>query len=187
MPETVAVKETEINKGRPELYPTLVKPYFDDIYNWIAEGNTEESIAKKLGIHPYTWICYKKGYTELTELITRARQSAGELMLHKQYQKASGMTISLNKQKVTKDGDVVDITEEMYIPPDTNAADFWARHLYPDYKPAKGVENGNLTINNFQLPEIDAKIQKLLKELNSLETQSAVDVECIEVKADYTK
>ena len=34
----------------------------------------------------------------------------------------------LRKQKVTKDGDVVDIEEEVHIPPDTTAQIFWLKN-----------------------------------------------------------
>jgi hypothetical protein len=166
--------------GRPELYPTIVKPKFDDIYEWISQGNTEKSICKRLGIHPFTWICYKKEYTELTELITRARTAAGDLLLNKQFAAACGQTVTLYKQKVTKDGDVVDIAEDMYIPPNVNAADFWSRHMMPGYIPPKSVESGNITINNIQLPQLEADIQAIQSKRKELETLLAVDVEVIE-------
>jgi hypothetical protein len=182
---TIALQEptTDLqtnNKGRPELYTTLVKPRYDDIYEWLAEGNTEESVAKKLGVHPYTWIRYKQDNCELSELITRARQSAGQLMLHKQYQKGSGMIVPLKKQKLTKDGEIIDIIEEQFIPPDTNAADFWGRHMMPDYKAPK--EPGNLTLiqNNYQLPELKQQLLQIEQELKKLESPVAVDVEVIE-------
>lgn len=177
--EVVVIEEKEIDVGgRPCKYESHVKPHFDEIYEWISQGATEKSIAKKLGIHPFTWICYKKDNSELTDLITRARSAAGELLLNKQFAAACGQTIPLNKQKVTKDGDVVDIIEEMYIPPNVNAADFWSRHMMPGYIPPKQVEPGNITINNFQLPEARQKVEQLLSEREKLK---AIDVASFEV------
>ena len=177
---TIEIDTQEIDaKGRPCKYETHVKPYLDDILEWLGEGNTEQSICRKLGIHPYTWIRYKQSINELSEVITRANRSAGELMLHKQYQKASGMTVSVKRQKATKDGEILDLKEELYIPPDTNAAEFWARHKYPDYKPPK-ADTVNLIQNNFQLPQLQAEISKLEQELKSLETIETVGTRVIE-------
>jgi hypothetical protein len=166
--------------GRPYLYISHVKPYFDDIYEWISQGATEKSIAKKLGIHPFTWICYKKDNSELTDLITRARSAAGELLLNKQFAAACGQTVPLNKQKVTKDGNVVDIVEEMYIPPNVNAAEFWSRHMMPGYIPPKQVDSGNITINNFQLPQLEQDLAQIAEKRKSLEALLHKDYEVID-------
>ena len=39
--------------------------------------------------------------------------------------RALGYTITLSKQKVTKDGDVIDYEEEVHYPPDVTAQIFW--------------------------------------------------------------
>jgi hypothetical protein len=168
------------NKGRTELYPTVVLPRFDDIYEWISQGNTEKSICKRLGIHPFTWIRYKQEHNELSELITRARSAAGELLLNKQFSAACGQTVTLNKQKVTKDGDVVDITEDMYIAPNVNAAEFWSRHMYPGYIPPKGDSSGSIVINNFQLPQLEADLAAIVEKRKTLEALLHKDYEVIE-------
>lgn len=176
--EIITIDKDAGKVGRPELYPIVVQPRLDDIYEWVSQGNTEKSICKSLGIHHSTWIRYKEEYKELSETITRARSAAGELLLNKQFAAACGQTIPLNKQKVTKDGDVVDIIEEMYIPPNVNAADFWSRHMMPGYIPPKQVESGNITINNFQLPEARQKVEQLLTEREKLR---AIDITGLEV------
>lgn len=178
MDEITTIDKDKRSVGRPELYPTVVQPRLDDIYEWISQGCTEQSICKTLGIHHSTWIEYKDKYTELAEIITRARSAAGELVLNKQFQAACGQTITLNKQKVTKDGDVVDITEDVYVAPNVNAAEFWARHMMPEYKAPKSVEITNNTTNNFQLPEAKAKVEQLLTERQKAR---AIDIASFEV------
>jgi hypothetical protein len=183
MGEVAVMEEKDINKrspGRPDLYPALVKPHLDDIYNWVAEGNTEQSICHKLGIHRDTWIRYKDNYVELTDTIIRARSAAGELLLNKQFSAACGQTVTLNKQKVTKDGDVVDITEDMYIAPNVNAAEFWSRHMYPGYIPPKGDPSGSIVINNFQLPQLEADLAQIAEKRKALEALLHTDYEVID-------
>jgi len=180
MAETAVMEvqqEKESKRGRSELYPVLVEPRLDDIYEWISQGYTEKSICKKLGIHPFTWIRYKQDNNELSELIIHARQAAGQVVLNKQFQAACGQSVTLSKQKVTKDGEVIDITEEMYIPPNVNAAEFWGRHMMPDYKPAKSVENLTLIQNNFQLPDLQQQLQQIQEKRKQLESLLAVDLE----------
>ena len=168
--------------GRPELYPIVVQPRLDDIYEWVSQGCTEKSICKTLGIHHSTWIRYKDENKELSETITRARSAAGELLLNKQFAAACGQTVTLNKQKVTKDGDILDITEDIYVAPNVNAAEFWSRHLMPGYIPPKQVDPGqNITVN-FQLPEAKAKVEQLLTERQKAKAIDITGLEVVEVE-----
>ena len=178
--QEVATIEKENKVGRPELFPIVIQPRLDDIYEWVSQGNTEKSICKSLGIHHSTWIRYKEQYKELSETITRARSAAGELLLNKQFAAACGQMVTLNKQKVTKDGDILDITEDMYVPPNVNAADFWSRHMYPDYKAPKSVDSGqNITVN-FQLPQLEQDLAQIAEKRKSLEALLHKDYEIIE-------
>jgi hypothetical protein len=170
MPAEIVEVERE-RAGRPELYPTVVLPNWDMIFEAISQGYTEKSIYEKLGINRQSWIDYKAKYTEFAEMIIRARSAAGELLLNKQFQAGCGQKVTLRKQKALKDGSVVDIEEEMYIPPNVNAADFWGRHMMPEYKAPKSVESGgNLTVN-FQLPQIQSELQKLAEQEKILQMQ----------------
>ena len=167
--------------GRPELYPTLVQPRLDEIYEWISQGCTEQSICKALGIHRDTWIRYKDSNIELTDTITRARGAAGELLLNKQFAAACGQRVTLNKQKVTKDGDILDITEDIYVAPNVNAADFWSRHMMPGYIAPRSSDSGqNITVN-FQLPEAREKVEQLLTEREKLRAVDITGLEVVEV------
>jgi hypothetical protein len=161
-------------------YATHVLPRLQEIKKWVQDGATEYSIAEQLDICYQTWINYKKSQTELIDAITRARTERAKLVKNKQFAKACGMTITLNKQKVTKDGDVIAITEDVYIPPDTNAAEFWARHEDPDYVAPKAAGGVTLVQNNFQLPQLEADLLQIQSRRKELETLLAVDVEVIE-------
>jgi len=158
--------------GRPESYPVVIKPYLNDIEKWLSEGTPEYSICKKLGVSNQTWIEAKKKYIEFSECVLRARRSAGSLMMGKQYSAACGQLVSLNKQKVTKDGEVIDIKEEVYIPPNTNAADLWGRNMLPDYIQAKQDSASNVTVT-VQLPQVEAEVQRIASARLALEAELA--------------
>jgi hypothetical protein len=168
--------------GRPGKYETHVLPRIQEVEQWVKEGYTDYSIADNLGISPTTLIEYKKDRCEIIEAYQRARTHRNNLVMNKMFQKATGEKVVLNKQKLDKYGDVHDLIEEMYIPPDVNAADLFLRNNDPDYKGPKAVESGNITINNFQLPEKLKEIEQLDKAISDLEKQLAVDVEVIPIE-----
>ena len=184
--KAVAVKEPR-EVGRPCKYETYVKPYLDDIFEWVSRGITEKSIYKKLGVSADAWISYKDKYSELSETITRARQAAGQLLLNKQFAAGCGQKVTVRKQKALKDGTIVEVEEEEYIPPNVQAAEFWARHMMPDYIPPKQADTTkNITVN-FQLADWEQKRREILAEIKRLELQAAVDVEAVPVDDDYAK
>lgn len=164
--------------GAPSKYETHVLPRIAEIEQWVKDGYTDYSIADNLGIGQNTLIEYKKNNSEIIEAYQRARTHRNALVMNKMFQKATGEKVALNKQKLDKFGDVHDLIEEMYIPPDVNAADLFLRNNDPDYKGAKQVESGNITINNFQLPEARQKVEQLLTEREKLK---AIDITGFEV------
>jgi len=179
MADIVASKKREV--GRPCKYESHVKPYLDKIYEWLKQGYTDYSIAENLGIAHYTWIQYKEKYTELTEVYTRARTERNKLVMNKMFQRATGEKVALRKQKATKDGDIVELIEEQYIPPDVNAADLFLRNNDPEYRSAKG-DIGSLTLvqNNYNLEDLEAKRLEILKELKRLESATDADFKVID-------
>jgi hypothetical protein len=146
---------------------------------------TDYSIAEQLGIHKYTLIRYKEIYNDLSDLYSRAIHDRNRLVMNRMFQKATGIKESLLKQKIDKEGKVHDLTEEVYIPPDVQAADLFLRNNDPEYKGQKASESGNITINNFNNDDWQTKRKQLLQEIIHLEMQSAVDLE--PVQPDSTK
>ena len=98
------------------------------IQGMARDGLTQQQIADNLGINVDTLIEYKKKYTDFSEALKKGKEVVDIEVENALLKKALGYTITLNKQKVTKDGDVVDITEEVHIPPDTTAQIFWLKN-----------------------------------------------------------
>jgi hypothetical protein len=176
----VIIIDNEVDKvGRPCKYESHVEPYLDKIYKWVKEGMTDYSIADSLGIHFTTYCRYKGDFNNLSKLYARALHERNRLVMNKMYQKATGEKVSLNKQKLDKFGNVVDLEEEMYIPPDVNAADLFLRNNDPDYKGAKSVESGNNITVNFQLPQLEQELLQIAEKRKLLEMQLGVDFEVV--------
>ena len=155
-----------------------VLPFLDDILQWLKDGMTEYSISEKLGIHYNTFARYRNQYNVLSELYARAMKERNCLVMHKMFERAIGyehpdLFIAQNKGEIVKEEII------KHYPPDVNAADLYLRNNDPDYKSAKS-EGVTLIQNNFQLPQLQAEIQKLEQELKSLEVIEAVGTRVIE-------
>jgi hypothetical protein len=161
-------------------YEGHVKPRLNDIYEWVKAGNTDYSIADNLGICHESLIIYKAEILELSSVYTRALHERNCLVMNKMFSRASGERVILMKQKATKEGIILDLTEEVYIPPDVNAADMFLRNNDPGYKGPKAVESGSIIINNFQLPQLEQELQQIAEKRKALELQLGVGFEHIE-------
>lgn len=95
---------------------------------WARDGLTDEQIAKNIGIATSTFYEWKKKELEFSEALKKGKEVIDFEVENALLKKALGYTITLNKQKVTKDGDVVDIMEEVHVPPDTTAQIFWLKN-----------------------------------------------------------
>ncbi len=62
--------------------------------------------------------------------------------------RALGYTLTLVKQKTTKDGDVVDCDEEVHVAPDVTAQIFWLKNRQPErWRDKQEIEHsGNVTV-----------------------------------------
>ena len=109
-----------------------VKNKLVSIEGWARDGLIDEQIANNLGISVDTFYKYKKKYTEFSEALKKGKEVSDYEVENALFKKATGYTIKLNKQKVTKDGDVVNIIEEIYMQPDTTAQIFWLKNRRPD-------------------------------------------------------
>lgn len=99
---------------------------------WARDGLTDEQIAKNIGIATSTFYEWKKKELEFSKSLKKGKEVIDFEVENALLKKALGYTITLNKQKVTKDGDVVDITEEVHVPPDTTAQIFWLKNRKPN-------------------------------------------------------
>ena len=95
---------------------------------WAKSGLTDEQIAKNIGINRTTLYDWKKKEVNIADALKKGKEVIDFEVENALLKKALGYTITLKKQKVTKNGDVVDITEEVHVPPDTTAQIFWLKN-----------------------------------------------------------
>lgn len=147
--------------GRPSKYETNIKPYFEQIREWLQQGATEKQIAKQLGVAYSTYNDYKVKYPEFAELVKGSNrvQLIAELR-GALVKKALGFEYKEKKEGVKTDSETGEATKYVeittkYIPPDTTAI-FGALNIYdPDY--VRDRKNHELKEKDYKLREAIAK------------------------------
>lgn len=130
---------------------------------WARDGLTNEQIANNIGINVKTLYDWKNKESNISNSLKRGKEVVDFEVENALLKKALGYTITLHKQKVTKDGDVVDIEEEMHVPPDTTAQIFWLKNRKKqDWRDKVEVEKGESIqkieiINDLPKDEEDGK------------------------------
>lgn len=122
---------------------------------WARDGLTDEQIAHNMNIHVATLYEYKKKYNEINEALKKGKEVIDYEVENALLKKALGYTIILNKQKVTKTGDVVDIKEEVHYAPDVTAQIFWLKNR----KPKEWREKQEYS-NNEELMKLDRLLEE---------------------------
>lgn len=118
--------------GRPNKYFTHIQPRLDEIREW-ALYNTDEVIARKLGVTPQSFCGYKKRYPELFEVLKIGREQLVADVKNAMIRKAKGF--QYEERKVTKEGGVI-IREEIYTRaalPDVAAANLLLKNYDRDF------------------------------------------------------
>lgn len=133
------------------------------IEGWARDGLTYEQIAKNIGINVTTLREWRRKKDTISTALKKGKEVVDFEVENALLKKALGYTITLHKQKVTKDGDVVDIDEDMHVPPDTTAQIFWLKNRRPSNWKDKVVENENIE-DIVNASEILVKIRKTIND-----------------------
>jgi len=121
---------------------------------WARDGLTQQQIAKNMGIGLTTLKEWKKKEPTISTTLKKGKEVVDFEVENALLKKALGYTITLHKQKVTKDGDVVDTEEEMHVPPDTTAQIFWLKNRKANKWRDKVVDDEIKVASNGILNEI---------------------------------
>lgn len=101
------------------------------VEGWARDGLTDEQIAKNLGIGKNTFYQYKKEHQDFSDSLKKGKEVVDFEVENALLKRAKGYTTVLRKGKVTKFGDVVEVKEEMHVPPDVLAQIFWLKNRKP--------------------------------------------------------
>lgn len=136
--------------ARPSAYDEIIRPNFEKIEQLLRNGNTERQVAKLLKIGYSTWCKYKdekEGKSEFIELIKKSREEPVDNLISSMYMSGMGFTKVIKRQqkckrveydpltgkKLYEKEEMVPYEEEIYIPPNFQAAKYliqnWGKDL----------------------------------------------------------
>ena len=96
--------------------------------SWARDGLIDEQIAKNMGVSEATLYNYKKKYPEIKEALRKGKEVVDIEVENALLKRALGYTITINEQKVDKDGCVHDLKKDVHIPGDITAQIFWLKN-----------------------------------------------------------
>lgn len=158
--------------GRKSAYEEKIKPRLSDIAEWVQNGATEASIAKKLGITQKTLIKYKSLKSELVNILKSNREIATDEIENSMFRAACGEIRTVRKYMKCKrveyiDGkrsyeheEMIPYDEEIYIPPNTTAAIYLLKHWGKD----RGYTNDPLSL---EIKKEELALKKEIAEANN--------------------
>ena len=96
--------------------------------DWARQGLFDEQIAKNMGISEATLYNYKNKHPEIKEALRKGKEVVDIEVENAMFKRAIGYTITINEQKVDKDGYVHDLKRDVHIPGDVTAQIFWLKN-----------------------------------------------------------
>lgn len=99
--------------------------------------------------------------------VMRARDKTDDGVEHSFHRTTKGFTVEVTKQRLTKDGEIVDIVEQVYIPPNVSAGQFWLRNRRPkDWKDKQTLE---VEITGDFADQVEEAFQDVLRRRGEIE------------------
>ena len=98
------------------------------IQGMARDGLTQQQIANNLGISIDTLIENKKKYSEFNDALKKGKEVIDFEVENALLKRALGYTITINEDKLDKDGCVHTLQKEVHIPADTTAQIFWLKN-----------------------------------------------------------
>lgn len=122
---------------------------------WAKDGLTDEQIAKNIGISRVTLYDWKKKEINISNALKKGKEVIDFEVENALLKRALGYTITVEEEKLDKDGYKHTLKKDIHIPGDTTAMIFWLRNRKP-----------NQWKNKIEVGQTDmTKVDELLKEI----------------------
>jgi hypothetical protein len=139
-------------------YVKYVKPYLEDIKEWIRIGETQATIYKKLGIGETSWYAFKKKYPALEDTIVKGKQNLTEHIESSLYKRCMGYEVEEVKTITGKDSRVEKIRK--HIPPSDTAIIFTLCNMRPDKWRRSDKDENSQKDNTLKIEFSDDRIKR---------------------------
>jgi hypothetical protein len=163
------VKKEEATKtvGRKSLYDPAMNP---QVKEWSKQGLIDTEIAKLLGIGKSTFYEWQNKHPEFSDALKEGKQIADMEVEQELWGKCHGQMIIERKEKVLRDGTIVTVQEERFVPASDTAIIFWLKNRKPEmWREKQQIEHsGSMDISVSVSHLTDDELEKELKALQSL-------------------
>lgn len=129
---------------------------------WARDGLTNEQIAKNVGINPKTLYDWMNKKELIREALKKGKEIVDFEVENALYKRALGYTITINEQKLDKDGCVHDLKREVHIPGDTVAQIFWLKNR----KTKQWKDKVETSVDTTELTNVEKLLNKIEDEAN---------------------
>lgn len=122
--------------GRTSAYVEKIEPNLDRIREWIAQGESEVKIAKRLHVGYSTWKKHKAENADFQAVLKGSREEVVQELEASMLKSALGFAKTVKKhyklkhveydngKRLSEHEELVEVDEEIYFPPSFNAARF---------------------------------------------------------------
>lgn len=113
------------------------------LQGWARDGLADKQIAANMGVSIASFYEYKNKYPEFSDTLKKGKEVVDFEVENALLKRALGYTITINEQKVDKEGCIHTLKKDVHIPPDTTAQIFWLKNRKPDKWRDKVVDSEN--------------------------------------------
>ena len=139
-------------------YVNYVKPYLEDIKEWIRIGETQTTIHKKLGISETSWYAFKKKYPAIEDAIVKGKQNLAEHIESSLYKSCMGYEVTETKTVTGKDTRIEKTTKN--IPPSVTAIIFTLCNMLPEKWKRNDKDENSQKENTLKIEFSDDRIKR---------------------------
>lgn len=143
--------------GRRSKYESHVKPYFEQIEEWLNNGATEDQIAEALGIGASTLAEYKNKYPEFLALLKKKKPKLIGDLRGALYKRAMGYDYEEVKTTIRQEkGKQVQVVEKTkkHMPPDVAALNLSLKNVDETW------HNDDMTTIKMRKKELELKAKR---------------------------
>ena len=130
---------------------------------WARDGLTDEQIAKNIGINRTTLYDWKKKEVNIADALKKGKEVVNFEVESALLKRALGYRITIDEEKLDRDGCVHTLKKDVHIPPDTTAQIFWLKNRKPNtWKDKVETDEDREAVANAS--QVIAKIRKVAQE-----------------------
>lgn len=129
-------------------YEEYIKPRLDEITFWKRNGNTDEEVAKALGISRQSLYNYRKNHEELRIALKEGKERACAIIENTLFKRAIGYEYEETHKELVEDektGEKDFKVTKIYkrtVPPSDSLLQFLSKNWMPDrYKDSKDIKH----------------------------------------------